>query len=106
MPYNLLLGVTIQLLEIVAEQTVFWIYYTLRCMGFMQSAFHSLFNSHKFHEAEPKCGEEGDKYQEKGGVILDTTFPYVSKDGLQACYSEYSGTLSAMYALYGVLALT
>ncbi|KAF4468377.1 hypothetical protein FALBO_4729 [Fusarium albosuccineum] len=59
-----------------------------------------------FHLAEPKCGDEGDEYQKRGGLLLGITCPYSSDNGPAAFYSEYPVTVSFMYALYGIFALT
>lgn len=68
------------------ERAVFWLYFALRCVGFVHTSFHAIFNTRKMHEAEPKCGDEGDPYQKKGGVIIGFTYPpYSGKDGLPAC---------------------
>ncbi|KAI8720183.1 hypothetical protein NCS52_00463100 [Fusarium sp. LHS14.1] len=88
------------------EQALFWVYCSLRCLMLAQSSFHSLYNTQEFHEAEPKCGEEGTEIQQKGGVLVSITYPNDSIDGLPASYSEYPATTSYMYALHGVLALT
>ncbi|KAF5003838.1 hypothetical protein FDECE_9631 [Fusarium decemcellulare] len=88
------------------EQAIFWRLYALRCVTFLQASFHSMYNAPKFHLAEPKCGNEGNEYQERGGLLIDITYPYSSDSGPAAFYSEYPATISFMYALYGVFALT
>ncbi|KAI8670645.1 hypothetical protein NCS57_00536900 [Fusarium keratoplasticum] len=88
------------------EQALFWVYCSLRCLIFAQTSFHSLYNTQEFHEAEPKCGDEGTEIQQKGGVLVSITYPNDSIDGLPASYSEYPATTSSIYALHGVLALT
>ncbi|RTE70457.1 hypothetical protein BHE90_015157 [Fusarium euwallaceae] len=88
------------------EQALFWVYSSFRCLLFAQTTFHSLYNTQEFHEAEPKCGDEGTEIQQKGGVLVKVTYPNDSIDGLPASYSEYPATTSSMYALHGVLALT
>lgn len=88
------------------EQALFWVYCSFRCLLFVQTSFHSLYNTQKFHEAEPKCGDEGTRIQQKGGVLVRITYLNDSIDGLPASYSEYPATTSFMYALHGVLALT
>ncbi|KAM5344946.1 hypothetical protein ACJ41O_010808 [Fusarium nematophilum] len=88
------------------EQALFWTYYGLRCAIFCQTSFHSLYNTKRFHEAEPKCGDEGTENQKKGGILLGITFPSNGSDGLTAFYGDYPAMASCMYALYGLLALT
>ncbi|KAJ4328853.1 hypothetical protein N0V84_000640 [Fusarium piperis] len=88
------------------EQALFWVYCSLRCLIFAQTLFHSLYNTQEFHEAEPKCGDEGTEIQQKGGVLVHITYPNGTAEGLPASYSEYPATTSFMYALHGVLALT
>ncbi|KAK4444598.1 hypothetical protein QBC34DRAFT_308596 [Podospora aff. communis PSN243] len=97
------------------EQSVFWIYYTMRCVSFAQAAFHAVFNTQTFHEAEPKCGDEGTEEQKMGGALVGITYPYIkssgggltadSKDGQVARFGEYPATITFMYGIYGVYAI-
>ncbi|KAJ3536021.1 hypothetical protein NM208_g6896 [Fusarium decemcellulare] len=88
------------------EQALFWILYALRCVTFLQACFHSMYNAPRFHLAEPKCGDEGDEYQKRGGLLLGITYPYSSDNGPAAFYSEYPATVAFIYALYGIFSLT
>ncbi|RSL99230.1 hypothetical protein CEP52_009846 [Fusarium oligoseptatum] len=82
--------------------TVFWWAWLTNCQPPQKE--QALF--WEFHEAEPKCGDEGTEIQQKGGVLVKVTYPNDSIDGLPASYSEYPATTSFMYAIHGVLALT
>ncbi|KAM0427835.1 hypothetical protein ACHAPT_007292 [Fusarium lateritium] len=88
------------------EQALFWVYCSLRCLIFAQTSFHSFYNAEKFHQAEPKCGDEGTDIQQRGGVLVHITYPNDNVEGLPAAYSEYPASTSFLYALHGVLALT
>jgi hypothetical protein len=96
------------------ERVVFWVYYASRCVGFCQAAFHAIYNTETFHEAEPKGKEDDDDEQEKGGLLVGITYPYIA-DGQSgagpgsygvARYGEYPATVSFMYGWYGMYALT
>ncbi|KAH6641865.1 hypothetical protein F5144DRAFT_149880 [Chaetomium tenue] len=97
------------------ERAVFWVYYASRCVGFCQAAFHAIYNTETFHEAEPKGRGDSDDEQEKGGLLVGITYPYIA-DGQSgrggsggydlARYGEYPATVSFMYGWYGVYALT
>jgi len=88
------------------ERAVFWIYYACRCVGFVQSAFHATYNTSRFHHAEPKCSGPGLSEEQKLGRYLeDITYPYLV-DTRPVRYAGYPATVSLMYGLYGVLAIT
>lgn len=97
------------------ERAVFWVYYASRCVGFCQAAFHAIYNTETFHQAEPKGRGDGDDEQEKGGLLVGITYPYIA-DGQSgpggpgrydvARYGEYPATVSFMYGWYGMYALT
>ncbi|KAF1961617.1 hypothetical protein CC80DRAFT_531482 [Byssothecium circinans] len=90
------------------ETVVFWTYFTCRCVGFCQTTFHSLYNTQSFHLAElERPGDNANKEQNRGGTLDGITYPYISRHGHgPARYGEYPATVSLMYTLYGLLALT
>ncbi|TDZ34990.1 hypothetical protein CTRI78_v011573 [Colletotrichum trifolii] len=90
-----------------SEVDTFWVYYACRVLIFLQSSFHSLYNTQKFHEAE--------RY---GTSLGDITFPApvekwsawellyrkLSSD-TERKYEKHRTTVSLMYVVYGVFSL-
>ncbi|KAK1623080.1 hypothetical protein BDP81DRAFT_440157 [Colletotrichum phormii] len=98
------------------EPIAFWIYYTFRCILYIQSSFHALMNTQIFHEAkkDPAC------------ILKGITHPSLGKDADRAWnrswrgrlrawlgahsqdvkFGPYPTTVSLMYIVYGLLMVT
>jgi len=79
------------------ELSVFWVYYTLRWVTFVQSTFHSLWNAPRFHEAE-KSERSGTNVQKVEVVKSTLPDPYL--------YEQYPASISLTYTLHALFALT
>jgi hypothetical protein len=72
----------------------------------VQSAFHAAYNTFPFHRAEPKCSGPGfTRNQELGDYLEGITYPYFI-GGRPTRYGNYPATVSLMFGVYGVLAIT
>lgn len=52
----------------VHEMPVFWTYYACRCIGFIQTSFHSLYNTSKFDKAEKSERVVPDRWNEESAT--------------------------------------
>ncbi|KXH65840.1 hypothetical protein CSAL01_03773 [Colletotrichum salicis] len=93
------------------EPSVFWVYFTFRCIVYIQSSFHALMNTHIFHEAKkdrtktlkgithPSLGEDNS--------VSGRSWERKLRDWLKAHsqdmkYDQYPTTVSLMYIVYGL----
>ncbi|KAF4963607.1 hypothetical protein FSARC_8392 [Fusarium sarcochroum] len=74
-----------------------WALSAPRIIGFLQVSLHSLCNTFRFHEAEPKRGDEGTNEQKKGKRVKDITCLETDANGNPAHYVDYPATVSSMY---------
>ncbi|KAK3985218.1 hypothetical protein QBC44DRAFT_312453 [Cladorrhinum sp. PSN332] len=110
-----------------SERRIFWIYYSLRCLFFVQCAFHTLWNTRTFDEAEKiargkklknkgrSSGSEtdndagGDGGNGNNGSLDGITYPdpiYPPGNEALIKYVDYPATATLMYVLHGVTAIT
>jgi hypothetical protein len=85
--------------------TVFWTYLSCRFIGNLRASFHALWNTASFDRTEKDTRDTANKLKKLGGPLFDITYPHHSERG-SARYGEYPATVSFMYALYGLFALT
>jgi hypothetical protein len=88
-----------------SEPTVFWTYLACRFISNFQASFHALYNTTSFDRAEKDTRDTADKLRKLGGPLFGITYPHFSERGT-ARYGEYPATVSFMYGLYGLFALT
>lgn len=68
-----------------------------------QASVHAVLDTRSFDHAEKAA--RGDESEKGSDVLSDITYPHFTVDG-SACYDEYPATVTFMYALYGLFALT
>ena len=101
------------------ELSLFWIYYTLRWIMWIQSFFHSMYNAGRFHRSEkegriPILNSDGTKPEtdeDKAlALALELEDPdrQVTKATIQAglLYRQYSATISVTYTTHALYSLT
>jgi len=90
------------------EMSIWWTYYACRCLTAVQCCFHSASNTSSFH------------YTAKNGMLVNAiTYPEMAvtspshsgakaSEGKQAgtTYKDYPSTVTLMYVVYGIFALT
>ncbi|KAG7039883.1 hypothetical protein JMJ78_0011543 [Colletotrichum scovillei] len=94
------------------EPSVFWLYYTFRCVVYIQSSFHGLMNTQIFHKAEknptgtlkgithPSLGED---YNEVSGRSWRGRLrAWLGAHSQDMRYALYPTTVSLMYIVYGL----
>ncbi|KAK4443581.1 hypothetical protein QBC34DRAFT_416801 [Podospora aff. communis PSN243] len=82
------------------EPIVFWIYYTFRLVLYLQSSFHSLMNTTKFHKAELEKG-----WPLQGITFPDPLYPPGSR-GMTITYRDYPATAALIYTVHAVFSMT
>lgn len=87
------------------EDSIIWVYMAFRFAGAVQASFHAIWNTRKFDSAEKQSRDHDDAEERLGGVLDGTTYPHFNYRG-GAHYGEYPATVTFMYAVYGVIALT
>ncbi|KAK4163875.1 hypothetical protein QBC43DRAFT_54799 [Cladorrhinum sp. PSN259] len=113
-----------------SELRVFWVYYALRGLFFVQSGFHTLWNMVSFDEAEKVAKgkelgrvedtvngagngavgtEEGMETDKVNGSLIGITYPdpiYPPGNKQLIKYGDYPATATLMYVVHGVTAIT
>ena len=86
------------------EISVFWVYYTLRLIMWLQSITHSLYNAPNFHESERAVRNA----VSTGGTHNTPESVLVLKATIEAgfSYAEYPATISTSYMIYTLYCLT
>ena len=82
------------------ENSIFWVYYAFRLCLFSQSAYHSIYNTTKFHLAE-----KGGKPTLGGITFPDPPYPPGSENKAIS-YVDYPSTAALIYTVHGVFAMT
>ncbi|KAF1949971.1 hypothetical protein CC80DRAFT_554872 [Byssothecium circinans] len=77
-----------------SELSVFWVYYSLRWIMFIQSSFHSMYNAEWFHVSEK--GERCSKPEPVKYATIQAGYRY----------KDYPATISWSYMLFALYSLT
>ncbi|KAI3556866.1 hypothetical protein CABS03_12903 [Colletotrichum abscissum] len=92
------------------EPSVFWLYYTFRCVVYIQSSFHALMNTQIFHKAEknprdtlkgithPSLGEDHNEVSTWRGRLR----AWLGAHSQDMKFAPYPTTVSLMYIVYGL----
>ncbi|OHF00485.1 hypothetical protein CORC01_04235 [Colletotrichum orchidophilum] len=95
-----------------SNSNVFWLYYTFRCVLYIQSSFHALMNTQIFHEAKKNssCTLKGITHPSLGQDENDASRQswhgrlrgWLGAHSQDVKYGPYPTTVSLMYIVYGI----
>ncbi|KAI4912237.1 uncharacterized protein J4E92_010088 [Alternaria infectoria] len=99
------------------EISLFWIYYTLRCIMWVQSSFHSMYNTQPFHKSEkngrdPILRSDHTKPKSDSAEALALEFEDTERGVKRATvqygplYKQYPATILLSYTTYALYSLT
>ena len=91
------------------EEVIFWIYYACRCIAYIQSTTHGFWNTSTFDRAERSERNLESRLEDR--LLSGITYHYhqhrhTDHNGDAAFFREYPATVTLMYWIYGIFAVT